>query len=84
MIALSVAATGRAAGKTNITLAATDGSGKKVICAVNVCNPVTKVHISSSTKTTQCNHVTISNSRSRSDAGIAALHFIGILWRNIE
>ena len=51
MIALSVAATGRAAGKTNITLAATDGSGKKVICAVNVCNPVTKVHISSSTKT---------------------------------
>lgn len=51
MITLTINATGYAAGKTNITLAATDGSGKKVTCVVNVNNPVTKVHISSSTKT---------------------------------
>lgn len=50
-ITLNIEATGRAAGKTNITLAATDGSGKKVTCAVTVNNPVTKVHISSATKT---------------------------------
>lgn len=50
-ITLTISATGNAAGKTNITLAATDGSGKKVTCAVSVNNPVTKVHISSSTKT---------------------------------
>lgn len=50
-ISLTVKATGRAAGKANITLAATDGSGKKVTCAVSVNNPVTKVHISSTTKT---------------------------------
>lgn len=51
VISLVVRATGRTAGKTNITLAATDGSKKKVTCAVTVNNPVTKVHISSSTKT---------------------------------
>ncbi len=51
LISLTVTAKGRAVGKTNITLAAADGSGKKVTCAVTVCNPVTKVHISSSTKT---------------------------------
>ena len=51
VITLNINATGRAAGKTNITLAATDGSGKKVTCAVTVNNPVTKVHISSATKT---------------------------------
>lgn len=51
MITLNIRATGRAAGKTNITLAATDGSGKKVTYAVTVNNPVTKVHISSATKT---------------------------------
>ena len=51
MITLNIVATGRAAGKTNITLAATDGSGKKVTCAVTVNNPVTKLHISSATKT---------------------------------
>lgn len=51
VITLNITATGRAAGKTNITLAATDGSGRKVTCAVTVNNPVTKVHISSATKT---------------------------------
>lgn len=51
LISLTVRATGRAAGKTNITLAATDGTGKKVTCSVTVNNPVTKVHISSATKT---------------------------------
>lgn len=51
LISLTVTATGRAAGKTNITLAAADGSGKKATCAVTVSNPVTKVHISSTTKT---------------------------------
>lgn len=51
MITLTINATGNAAGKTNITIAATDGSGKKATCAVTVNNPVTKVHISSSTKT---------------------------------
>lgn len=55
MITLTINATGYAAGKTNITLAATDGSGKKVTCAVSVNNPVTKVHISSSTKTASGN-----------------------------
>lgn len=51
VITLNITATGRATGKTNITLAANDGSGKKVTCAVTVNNPVTKVHISSATKT---------------------------------
>lgn len=50
-ISLTVSATGRAAGKTNVTIAAADGSNKKVTCAVTVNNPVTKVHISSATKT---------------------------------
>lgn len=51
VITLNINATGRSAGKTNIILAATDGSGKKVSCAVTVNNPVTKVNISSATKT---------------------------------
>lgn len=44
-LTITVTATGRAVGKTNITLAATDGSGKKVTCAVTVNNPVSKVLI---------------------------------------
>lgn len=51
IVTLDIKATGRAAGKANITLAATDGSGKKVTCAVTVNNPVTKIHITSDTKT---------------------------------
>ena len=51
VIALTITATGRSAGKTNVILASTDGSNKKVTCAVTVNNPATKVHISSNTKT---------------------------------
>lgn len=51
VVTLTITATGRAAGKTNVTIAATDGSNKKITCAVTVNNPVTKIHISSSTKT---------------------------------
>lgn len=44
-VTVTVTATGDAAGKTTITLMATDGSKKKATCTVNVCNPVSKVHI---------------------------------------
>lgn len=44
-VTVTVKATGNAAGKTTITLMATDGSKKKATCTVNVCNPVSKVHI---------------------------------------
>lgn len=44
-VTVTVTATGKAAGKTTITLMATDGSKKKATCNVNVCNPVSKVHI---------------------------------------
>lgn len=54
-IALTIVATGRATGKANITIAATDGSNKKVTCAVTVNNPVTKIHITSNTKTMSAN-----------------------------
>lgn len=45
VVTVTVTATGNAAGKTTITLMATDGSKKKATCTVNVCNPVSKVHI---------------------------------------
>lgn len=54
-VVLTIVATGRAAGKTNITLVTTDGSNKKVTCAVTVNNPVTKIHITSNTKTASFN-----------------------------
>ncbi|MBD5523645.1 MAG: S8 family serine peptidase [Lachnospiraceae bacterium] len=44
-VTVTVTATGDAAGKTTITLMATDGSKKKATCNVSVCNPVSKVHI---------------------------------------
>lgn len=44
-VTVTVTATGAAAGKTTITLMATDGSKKKATCNVSVCNPVSKVHI---------------------------------------
>lgn len=44
-VTVTVTATGKAAGKTTITLMATDGSKKKATCNVNVSNPVSKVHI---------------------------------------
>lgn len=50
-IKITIKATGKAAGKTNITVASTDGSNKKITCAVNVVNPVSKIHIASNTIT---------------------------------
>lgn len=44
-ITLTITATGKAAGKTNITIAATDGSNKKLTCAVTVNNPVSGIAV---------------------------------------
>lgn len=44
-VTITVTATEKAAGKTTITLMATDGSKKKATCNVNVCNPVSKILI---------------------------------------
>ena len=46
---LIVTATGKATGKTTITLMATDGSKKKATCNVTVSNPVSKVSITTKT-----------------------------------
>lgn len=48
-VTITVTATGKATGKTKITLMATDGSKKKATCNVNVCNPVSKVLIAPAT-----------------------------------
>lgn len=48
IITLTVTASGRQTGKTTVTIAATDGSGKKLSATVTVCNPVSAVHISAS------------------------------------
>ncbi len=50
-ITLTVEATGKAAGKTTITVASTDGTNKKLTCVVTVVNPVSRLHISSKTIT---------------------------------
>ncbi|MDE5939737.1 MAG: S8 family serine peptidase [Lachnospiraceae bacterium] len=50
-ITLTVRATGRAAGKTNITVVSTDGTNRKLTCLVTVLNPVSRLHISSKTIT---------------------------------
>ena len=44
-VTITVRATGRATGKTTITLMATDGSKKKATCNITVSNPVSKIHI---------------------------------------
>ncbi len=44
-VKLAVTATGKAVGKTTITLMATDGSKKKATCNVTVTNPVSKINI---------------------------------------
>lgn len=44
-ITLRITATGRAAGKTKITIASTDGSNKKLTCNVTVVNPVSAITI---------------------------------------
>lgn len=45
VITLTIKATGKSTGKTNITIAATDGSGKKLACAVTVNNPVSGITV---------------------------------------
>lgn len=45
VIRLTVKATGRAAGKTNVVIASTDGSGKRLTCTVSVNNPVSGIII---------------------------------------
>lgn len=47
-IALTIKATGKAAGKTSITIASADGSGKKLTCVVTVNNPVSGIVIAPS------------------------------------
>lgn len=44
-ITLTIKATGKAAGKTNITIAAADGSGKKLTCTATVNNPASGIVI---------------------------------------
>lgn len=45
VIKLTVKATGRAAGKTNITIASTDGSARRLTCTATVNNPVSGIVI---------------------------------------
>ncbi len=45
VIRLTVKATGRAAGRTNVVIASTDGSGKRLTCTVTVNNPVSGIVI---------------------------------------
>ncbi|MBD5477493.1 MAG: S8 family serine peptidase [Lachnospiraceae bacterium] len=47
-ITLTIKATGKAAGRTNITIAAADGSGKKLTCTATVNNPVSGIVIAPS------------------------------------
>lgn len=47
-ITLTIKATGKAAGKTNITIAAEDGSGKKLTCTATVNNPASGIVIAPS------------------------------------
>ncbi|MBD5503161.1 MAG: S8 family serine peptidase [Lachnospiraceae bacterium] len=47
-ITLTITATGKAAGKTNITIAAADGSGKKLTCTATVNNPASGIVIAPS------------------------------------
>lgn len=48
IITLTITATGNAAGKTNIVLASTDGSNKKITCAVTVVNPISSIGVAPS------------------------------------
>ncbi len=45
VIRLTVEATGQAAGKTNVVIASTDGSGKRLTCTVTVNNPASGIVI---------------------------------------
>lgn len=44
-ITIKLKATGKATGKTSVTIAATDGSNKKLVCAVTVNNPVSGITV---------------------------------------
>ena len=57
IVTLTIAATGNAAGKTNITINSTDGSNKKLTCVVTVKNPVSRIHIASNTITSRAYRV---------------------------
>ena len=65
-ITLTVVATGKATGKTKITVSSTDGSGKKVNCNVTVKNPVSKIHIASNTITSRAYKVNMCIVRGKS------------------
>lgn len=45
IITLAIAAKGKAVGKAKITVAATDGSNKKLVCNVSVVNPVSSITV---------------------------------------
>ena len=53
-ITLRITATGRAAGKTKITIASTDGSNKKLTCNVTVVNPVSAITIAPAAGANEC------------------------------
>lgn len=65
-ITLTVRATGKAAGKTKITVSSTDGLGKKLSCNVTVKNPVSGIHIASNTITSRAYKVNMCIVRGRS------------------
>lgn len=53
-VTLTITATGKATGKTNVTIMAADGSGKKVTCAVTVNNPVSGITIAPTGSNNSC------------------------------
>lgn len=53
-VTLTITATGRATGRTNVTVMAADGSGKKVTCAVTVNNPVSGITIAPAGSNNSC------------------------------
>ena len=53
-VTVTITATGRATGKTNVTIMAADGSNKKVTCAVTVNNPVSGITIAPTGSNTGC------------------------------
>lgn len=66
IVTLTIAATGNAAGKTNITISSTDGSNRKLTCAVTVRNPVSRIHIASNTVTSRAYKVNMCVVKGRS------------------
>lgn len=52
IITVTVTATGKAVGKTKVTIETTDGSNKKAVCTVSVTNPASKINITSAAGST--------------------------------